>query len=66
MRESSVTAVSYLVLITVENGELKVVSSGMYTDGCVNVGGEWKIRKRRLYLDLPCWVFSHVLAEGVV
>ena len=53
MRESSVTAVSYLVLITVENGELKVVSSGMYTDGCVNVGGEWKIRKRRLDLDLP-------------
>ena len=51
--DDAVTAISYLVLITVEDGELNVVSSGMYTDGCVNVGGEWKIRKRRLDLDLP-------------
>ena len=51
--DDSVTAVSYLVLISVENSELKVLSSGMYTDECVRQGDEWKLHKRRLDLDLP-------------
>ena len=45
--------VSYLVLITVKDGALTVLSSGMYTDDFVLDGGEWKIRKRLLELDLP-------------
>lgn len=51
--ENSVTAISYLVLVAVENGALAVLSSGMYTDDCVNQNGEWKLQKRRLDLDLP-------------
>lgn len=51
--DDSITAISYLVLITVEDGELKVISSGIYTDDCVLVDGEWKLKKRRLDLDLP-------------
>lgn len=51
--DTSVTAVSILVLISVENGALNVISSGLYTDDCVLQGGEWKLQKRRLDLDLP-------------
>jgi len=51
--DTSITAISYLVLITVEDGALKVLSSGMYTDDCVLQGGDWKLKKRRLDLDLP-------------
>ena len=51
--DDSITAISYLVLITVENDELKVISSGVYTDDCVRQGNEWKLKKRRLDLDLP-------------
>ncbi len=51
--ETSVTAVSYLVLISVENGNLTVLSTGVYTDDCVLVDGRWKVQKRFLALDLP-------------
>ena len=51
--ETSVTAVSYLVLISVENGKLTVLSTGVYTDDCVLVNGRWKVQKRFLALDLP-------------
>lgn len=52
-KEDSITAVSYLVLITVENGKLETLSTGIYTDECVQRGEEWKIQTRRLDLDLP-------------
>lgn len=51
--DDSITAVSYLVLIAVENGKLETLSSGIYTDDCVLRGGDWKIQTRRLDLDLP-------------
>lgn len=51
--DDSITAISYLVLIAVENGVLNVLSSGVYTDDCVLQGSEWKLKKRRLDLDLP-------------
>lgn len=51
--DTSITAISYLVLIAVENGALNVLSSGMYTDDVVLQGSDWKIQKRRLDLDLP-------------
>ena len=51
--ENSITAISYLVLISVESGQLKVLSTGIYTDDCVRVDGAWKIQKRCLALDLP-------------
>lgn len=51
--QTSVTAISYLVLISVENGKLTVLSTGIYTDDCVLVDGRWKVLKRSLALDLP-------------
>ena len=51
--DTSVTAVSTLILISVENGALKVLSSGLYTDTVVLVDGSWKLQRRHLRLDLP-------------
>ena len=51
--ETSVTAVSTLILISVENGALTVLSSGLYTDSVVLVDGSWKLQRRHLHLDLP-------------
>lgn len=51
--DTSVTTVSYLTLISVADGTLTVISSGVYTDDVVLVGGEWKLKKRHLLLDLP-------------
>ena len=51
--DTSVTAVSTLILISVENGALTVLSSGVYTDSVVLVGGAWKLQRRHLHLDLP-------------
>jgi hypothetical protein len=52
--DSSVTAMSMLTLISIENGELTVISSGVYNDKIVLDGdGEWRIKHRDLYLDRP-------------
>ena len=51
--DTSVTAVSTLILISVENGELTVLSSGVYTDSLVLSGGAWKLQRRHLHLDRP-------------
>ncbi|MCY4632619.1 MAG: nuclear transport factor 2 family protein [bacterium] len=51
--DTSVTAVSTLILISVENGALTVLSSGVYTDSVVLSDGAWKLQRRHLHLDLP-------------
>jgi hypothetical protein len=51
--DDSVTAVSYLVLISIENGALKVISTGVYRDQIVRDGDAWRIKVRNLALDLP-------------
>ncbi len=51
--DSSVTAVSYLTLISISDGALNVISSGVYTDKVELVDGQWLIRNRDLALDLP-------------
>ena len=51
--DDSVTAVSYLTLISVEDGALNVISSGIYTDKVVLEDGNWMIKHRDLVLDLP-------------
>ena len=51
--DTSVTAVSTLILISIENGALSVLSSGLYTDTVVLVDGAWKLQRRHLHLDLP-------------
>lgn len=45
--------VSNLTLLSVENGAIRVLSSGWYRDELVREGGSWLIRARHIYLDLP-------------
>jgi 3-phenylpropionate/cinnamic acid dioxygenase small subunit len=47
------TVVSYLTLISVQDGELQVISSGYYRDEVVDEGGAWRIKRRALALDRP-------------
>ena len=45
--DDSVTAISYLVLITVKDGALNVISSGVYKDRVVLDDGTWRIAAPR-------------------
>ena len=45
--------VSNLVVFAVENGEINVIISGVYRDDVVRKDGAWRIKHRRLDLDLP-------------
>ena len=49
----SATVVSYLSLFATENGLTILVTTGLYTDRVVKVGGEWKVADRDLKLDRP-------------
>ena len=51
--DTSVTAKSNLILISVEHGKLNVLSSGVYTDSFVLIDGRWRLQRRLLLLDLP-------------
>lgn len=44
---------SNLTLLSIENGALKVLSSGWYRDDLVRDGDAWLISSRHIYLDLP-------------
>jgi 3-phenylpropionate/cinnamic acid dioxygenase small subunit len=43
---------SYLSLLSIENNQIKVISSGIYSDEITQANGEWKLTKRHLDLDL--------------
>jgi 3-phenylpropionate/cinnamic acid dioxygenase small subunit len=51
--DDSAEVVSYLTLITIADGQLTVVCTGVYEDVVVNDSGHWRIKKRMLTLDLP-------------
>lgn len=53
--EDATTAVteSYLTLLAIENGALRVLSSGKYQDELANENGAWRLSKRHIALDLP-------------
>ena len=51
--ERSATVVSYLLLGSVEDGKLSMLSSGWYRDELVSDDGSWRFKERYLYLDLP-------------
>ena len=51
--DDSITAISYLVLISIQDGELNVISSGVYRDEIVRDGDAWRITLRNLALDRP-------------
>ncbi|MGD9986555.1 nuclear transport factor 2 family protein [Pseudonocardia sp.] len=49
----SASTTSNLTLLSIENGALKVLSSGWYRDDLVRDGDSWLIASRHIYLDLP-------------
>ena len=49
--DRSATAVSYLVLLTIKDGDLSVLRSGRFTDQVVLEGTQWKFEERFLKLD---------------
>lgn len=52
-KDNSITATSYLLLVAIADGQLKVLSTGVYTDKVVKDENQWRIKQRFLYLDLP-------------
>lgn len=45
--------ISNLTLMATENGEIRLLSAGVYRDSVVQVNGNWKIQNRYLELDKP-------------
>ena len=45
--------VSYLTLCATENGEVALVSTGIYNDQVVRDGENWRLANRNLHLDRP-------------
>ena len=49
----SASTTSNLTLLSIENGAVRVLSSGWYSDELVKRDGRWLISRRHIYLDLP-------------
>lgn len=47
------TVLSSLTLSAVENGSIKLLTTGLYRDEVVKQDGNWRIAKRHLDLELP-------------
>lgn len=53
MSESAATVISNLSLFSIENGDIAIISSGLYRDEVVKNGDRWELAKRHIDLDLP-------------
>jgi len=49
----SASTTTNLTLLSIENGAMKVLSSGWYRDELIKHGDSWLIASRHIYLDLP-------------
>jgi hypothetical protein len=49
----SASTTTNLTLLSIENGAMKVLSSGWYRDELIKQGDSWLIASRHIYLDLP-------------
>lgn len=49
----SASTTSNLTLLSIEDGAIRVLSSGWYRDELVKQGDAWLIASRHIYLDLP-------------
>ncbi|MEV0067503.1 MULTISPECIES: nuclear transport factor 2 family protein [unclassified Amycolatopsis] len=49
----SAATTANLTLLSIENGAVRVLSSGWYRDELVKQGDRWLIATRHIYLDLP-------------
>lgn len=47
------TVVSNLTLMATENGEISLLTAGVYRDEVVKVGDQWRLYRRHLDLDKP-------------
>ena len=47
----SPVAISNLTLMATENGEIQLLSAGVYKDTVVNLDGVWRVSRRHLDLD---------------
>jgi 3-phenylpropionate/cinnamic acid dioxygenase small subunit len=45
--------ISNLTLLATENGEIKLLSAGVYRDSVTRLGDDWQLQHRHLDLDLP-------------
>ncbi len=51
-REGELSTISNLTITAVENGAIRLVTSGYYKDTFVQQNGSWLIRVRRIELDM--------------
>jgi 3-phenylpropionate/cinnamic acid dioxygenase small subunit len=52
-RGGEIELVSNLTLTSVENGAIRLVTSGLYRDRVRKQGGRWMLTERRIDLDMP-------------
>lgn len=51
--EDTASVVSNLTLLGTEDGQIRLISAGVYQDEVIRVGAEWKLVKRHIELDVP-------------
>ena len=50
-QDNNVSVVSNLTLFATENGEIQLLSAGIYHDSVVKINDNWEIYRRHLDLD---------------
>lgn len=51
--EESARLISNITITSVEHGQIRLVTSGLYRDEVVLQSGGWRIARRRIELDMP-------------
>jgi 3-phenylpropionate/cinnamic acid dioxygenase small subunit len=50
--DRNATVVSYVTITSVENGAIRLVTTGLYRDEVASEDGNWRICGRRIELDM--------------
>ena len=51
--DEAAVVISNLTLFATENGEIRLITTGVYRDSVIRVGDDWHLKHRHLDLDLP-------------
>lgn len=51
--DTAAIVISNLTLFATENGEIRLIATGVYRDSVTRVGDDWQLQHRHLDLDLP-------------